>query len=90
MEPFARAVHVECYSGYTYAQEPRAFIVSGRRWEVTRIIARWRTTSGPAFRVQTAIGEYILQYDDISDVWTLASPFPAEWTAEFSGGEEET
>ncbi|MGQ9518464.1 MAG: hypothetical protein ACUVT1_14465 [Anaerolineae bacterium] len=87
-EPFTRAVQVECYSGYTYAQEPRAFVISGRRHEITRITARWRTPSGPAFRIESPIGEYVLYYHDIFDVWTLASQFPMEWMEEQSGGEE--
>jgi hypothetical protein len=48
------SVQVECYSGYTYAQEPRAFEWHGRRYEVERIVKRWRTPSGPAFRVEVA------------------------------------
>jgi len=46
------SVQVECYSGHTYAQEPRAFTWHGERYEVERIIKRWRTPEGPSFRVQ--------------------------------------
>lgn len=87
-ELFTDAVHVECYSGYTYAQEPRAFIVSGRRYEISRIIARWRTPSGLAFRIESPIGEHILHYDDVLDVWTLAGPSPTQWMEGQAGGEE--
>lgn len=87
-ELFARAVQVECYSGYTYAQEPRAIITEGQRHEITRITARWRTPAGPAFRIETATGSHILQYDEIFDVWTLASPSSGEWLEEISRGEE--
>jgi hypothetical protein len=45
-------VQVECYSGYTYAQEPRAFVWHARRYEVERVVKRWRTPAGPGFRVQ--------------------------------------
>jgi hypothetical protein len=46
------SIHVECYSGYTYAQEPRAFLWHGERYQVERIINRWRTPQGPGFRVE--------------------------------------
>jgi hypothetical protein len=88
VELFARAVHVECYSGYTYAQEPRAVIIEGRRHEIIRITARWRTPGGPAFRIETPAGLHLLQYDETMDVWTLASPAPAEEAEKQPGGEE--
>jgi hypothetical protein len=47
-------VEVECYSGYTYAQEPRAIVWHGQRYEVKRIVKRWRTPQGPHFRVEVA------------------------------------
>jgi hypothetical protein len=45
-------VRVECYSGYTYAQEPRAFDWQGQRYQVRHIAKRWRIPAGPAFRVE--------------------------------------
>jgi len=48
------SIHAECYSGTTYAQEPRAFEWEGRRYEVARIVKRWRTPAGPGFRVEVA------------------------------------
>jgi hypothetical protein len=45
---------VECYSGYTYAQEPRAFEWDGERYEVVRVVKRWRTPTGPVFCVEVA------------------------------------
>jgi hypothetical protein len=80
-------VQVECYSGYTYAQEPRAFVWRGERYEVQRIVKRWRTPAGPAFRVKVAQpksqistrsvqsqipGLVDLQYVEIEDQWTMA------------------
>jgi hypothetical protein len=47
-------IRVECYSGHTYAQEPRAFEWEGRRYDVERIVKRWRTPGGPCFRVEVA------------------------------------
>ena len=48
------SVCVECYSGHTYAQEPRAIEWEGRRYEVARIVKRWRTPAGPGFRVEVS------------------------------------
>jgi hypothetical protein len=48
------SVRVECYSGYTYAQEPRAFEWQGQRYQVRHIAKRWRTPVGPAFRVEVS------------------------------------
>jgi hypothetical protein len=48
---------VEVYSGYTYAQEPRALIWHGRRYGVACVEQRWRTPEGPAFQVATESGD---------------------------------
>ena len=47
-------IRVECYSGHTYAQEPRAFEWEGLRYQVGRVVKRWRTPAGPCFRVEIA------------------------------------
>jgi hypothetical protein len=74
------SVRVECYSGYTYAQEPRSFEWQGQRYQVGRIAKRWRTPFGPAFRVQVTgisdspspISNWVdLHYSDAEDKWTL-------------------
>ena len=63
---------VECYSGHTYAQEPRAFNWHGRHFEVTKIDERWRTPHGPAFAVQTRTKDrFELHYDELGERWTL-------------------
>ena len=76
-------IQVECYSGYTYAQEPRAFTWRGQRYEIERVVKRWRTPQGPGFRVQVAeafdlqppLSRLIdLSYSEIEDVWTLTVP----------------
>ena len=77
-------VQVECYSGHTYAQEPRAFEWRGQRYEVVRVVKRWRTPTGPAFRVEiTAVKSQIpndkyqipksvdLHYLELEDMWTM-------------------
>lgn len=77
------SVRVECYSGYTYAEEPRAFEWRGQRYEVKRILKRWRTPQGPGFRVEVAgtsnfqspiSGLVDLTYVETEDNWTMAVP----------------
>lgn len=75
--PAEREVWVECYSGHTYAQEPLAFFLGGERIEVERVIARWRTPAGPAFRVRSGLGEHILRYDEAGGVWMLTEAYEA-------------
>jgi len=76
-------VHVACYSGHTYAQEPRAFEWSGQRYQVERIVKRWRTPHGPVFRVEVAgdvqpgsalPARVDLTYWEAQDEWTLTVP----------------
>ena len=63
---------VECYSGHTYAQEPRALTWQGRHFVIDLVEARWRTPEGPAFSVQTGTGErFKLHYDEVDDRWTI-------------------
>ena len=65
---------VECYSGHTYAQEPRAFVWQGRRCQVTRVERRWRAPEGPAFCVQVQSGDsFELWYNERADRWTIRS-----------------
>ncbi len=65
------SVRVECYSGYTYAQEPRAVEWHGRRYAVLRVLSRWRAPDGPGFRVEVTRGVLDLRYIEAEDRWTL-------------------
>jgi hypothetical protein len=73
-------IRVECYSGHTYAQEPRAFEWEGRRYRVERVVKRWRTPTGPGFRVEVASisnlqspmsNLFDLTYLESADQWTM-------------------
>ena len=65
-------VHVECYSGYTYAQEPRAIVWRGFRVPVLRVVSAWRTPDGPAFRVYLNGGAWVeLHFDEYRNQWLL-------------------
>jgi hypothetical protein len=79
-------VEVECYSGYTYAQEPRAVVWRGERYQAQRVLKRWRTPAGPAFRVQAVLATtsnglpaaspsaelFDLHYHESRDEWLLS------------------
>lgn len=68
----ADADRVECYSGHTYAQEPRAVHWQGHRYPVAQVEQRWRTPTGPAFRVQTESGAiFELEYHELEDQWLI-------------------
>lgn len=63
---------VECYSGHTYAQEPRAFVWQGRRHVVQKVERAWRTPEGPHFQVVADDGDrYELAYNEQADTWSL-------------------
>ena len=63
---------VECYSGHTYAQEPRAFVWQGQRFAVKAVEGYWRTPEGPAFRVRVQSEQvFELRYCEGEDRWSL-------------------
>ena len=66
------APKVECYSGHTYAQEPRALTWEGQRYVIAEVEARWRLPDGPAYRVRAGSGKrFDLQYYESGDRWTI-------------------
>ena len=72
---------VECYSGHTYAQEPRAFFWHSRRHVIQAVERAWRAPEGPHFLVRTdESGFFELTYDEAEDVWSarerLATAMP--------------
>ena len=63
---------VECYSGHTYAQEPRAILWQGRRYSVAQIERRWQSPDGPAFCVSVETGErFQLHYHEAARRWAI-------------------
>jgi len=64
---------VDCYSGHTYAQEPRTFVFVSERRVVTRMCKRWREPAGPRFKVLADDGAtYVLAYDEATDQWHVS------------------
>jgi hypothetical protein len=63
---------VECYSGHTYAQEPRAFWRDNQRRTVTVVRKRWREPTGPCFEVLADDAQaYVLAYNETVDCWSV-------------------
>jgi hypothetical protein len=61
---------VECYSGHTYAQEPRAFVLAGERYSVAAVERAWQEPDGRHFRVITTEGyRFELIYASRPDIW---------------------
>ena len=63
---------VECHSGYTYAERPRAFLWEGRRHVVVAIESEGRTPAGRRFVVRTSDGDiFELVYVEREDLWEV-------------------
>ena len=63
---------VECYSGYQYAEKPRALQWQGQTLEITEIKAEWPTPVSHCFRVLTQAGLWFeLSYNEIDNQWTI-------------------
>jgi len=72
-------VQVACYSGHSYAQEPRAFTWRGEHRVVAAVERSWRSPSGPHFGVRTESGErFELAYDEQADEWWLTFSEPGK------------
>jgi hypothetical protein len=63
---------VECHSGYTYAERPRAFYRDGERIEIETIEAEWHGLEGKHFLVKVKNGSiFELIYDQAGDNWRI-------------------
>ena len=67
-------VQVECYAGYRAEEEPRAFTLGERRFEVVAILDRWLSPDHRYFKIKADDGNtYILRLDTATGDWTLQS-----------------
>ena len=67
-------VKVECYAGHRADEEPRAFMLGERRFEVVTILDRWLSPDHRYFKVTADDGNtYILRQNTADGAWTLQS-----------------
>jgi hypothetical protein len=66
-------ISVECYAGYRGEQEPRAFTLGERRFEVRELLDRWLAPTHRYFKVRVDDGRtFILRHDADTGDWELA------------------
>ena len=67
-------LRVECYAGFRGEQEPRAFVLGGRRLVVRELVDRWIEPGRRWFKVKADDGDtYILRHDEFGGAWELAA-----------------
>jgi hypothetical protein len=63
---------VECHSGHTYAERPKAFYWKDTKFKVESIETAWRSPEGMHFRVKTQNGsKFELIYNEASLTWQI-------------------
>ena len=63
---------VKCYSGHTYAEEPRSFRWEGVEYEVDKVERAWREPGERHFLVRTGDNKFFqLCYNNVKDLWTV-------------------
>ena len=66
-------IRVECYAGFRGEQEPRAFTLGERRFEVIEILDRWLDPQHRYFKVSVEDRrKFLLRQDTASGEWMLA------------------
>ena len=63
---------VNCYSGHTYAEEPRSFRWKGIEYEVDEIERAWQEPGERHFQVRTRDNKlFKLCYNEVEGEWSL-------------------
>ena len=63
---------VDCYSGHTYAEEPRSFLWEGIEYEVKEIEKAWLEPGERHFQVRTKDNKvFQLCYNETEKQWSL-------------------
>lgn len=66
------SITVKCYSGYTYAEEPRSFQWGGVEYEVEEIERAWQEPGERHFLVKTGDKKlFELCYNEAEERWSL-------------------
>ncbi|MFC1972043.1 hypothetical protein ACFLVE_01385 [Chloroflexota bacterium] len=74
---YNNTLEVNCYSGHTYAEEPRSFQWQGIEYEVAEIEKTWHEPGKKFFLVQTGDSKYCqLCYNELEKTWTIAESIP--------------
>ena len=67
---------VNCYSGHTYAEEPRSFLWEGIEYEVEKIEKAWQEPGEKYFRVRAKDNKlFQLCYNETEKQWSLIEVF---------------
>ena len=83
---YNNTLEVICYSGHTYAEEPRSFQWQGIEYEVAEIEKTWQEPGNKFFLVRTGDNKYVqLCYNELEKIWTIAGAFIR---GSLKGGEE--
>ena len=65
-------ITVRCYSGHTYAEEPRSLTWEGVEYEVEEIIQAWQEPGERHFLVKTGDNKlFQLCYNETEEQWSL-------------------
>ena len=65
-------VKVSCYSGHTYAEEPRSFLWEGTEYEIVDIEKTWQEPEKRLFQVRTKDNKlFQLCYNETEDQWSI-------------------
>jgi len=65
-------IKVNCYSGHTYAEEPRSFVWESVEYEVEEIERAWVEPGERYFKVKTRDNKlFRLCYNEAEDRWSL-------------------
>ena len=63
---------VRCYSGYTYAEEPRSFEWGGVEYEIEKIEKTWQRPGEKCFQVSTMDSTiFELCYNEMEEEWAV-------------------
>ena len=65
-------ITVKCYSGHTYAEEPRSFVWEGVAYEVVAIEKSWQEPGERHFLVKTGGNKtFQICYNESKEQWSL-------------------